>query len=320
MAMKVTMGMNYRKLSAGLEDISSKMADLRQQAATGKKMSKPSDDPGAIRPLLNYKLASSSTDRYIKQVEATQGDMNVLDGHLDHLENIMVKAKEMNIAAMSDSANAEDRKTYADQVGQMFDEALQVANTQLNGQYIFSGYKESTQPFTENTSYDPDAYDSDNAATRPVAYHGDENVRAVEISPGKQIETGLSGNALFLGDADNNGQRDPGGVDLFATLKNLEDAMRNNDEAKISEGLGQLENGADQVRRLRGNMGNTAWRIERAGEHLSEASNEFKKSISGYEDADIVEVFSRLLQNETAFEAALNVTSRVSRLSILDFM
>jgi flagellar hook-associated protein 3 FlgL len=109
-------------------------------------------------------------------------------------------------------------------------------------------------------------------------------------------------------------------MNLFAVLKNFEHAIRENDYTKMNEGLENLENGAEQVRRLRGQMGNNAQRIEKATEQLYEASIEFKQIISRYEDADILDVYSRLVQQETAFEAALNVTSRVSKLSILDFM
>jgi flagellar hook-associated protein 3 FlgL len=135
---------------------------------------------------------------------------------------------------------------------------------------------------------------------------------------------GIPGNELFLGDADNDQEVDDGGVDLFSTLKDLEAAIRNNEMDDITDEddglLEKVEQGADQVRRLRGRMGNNAWRIERASEQLNGAAIEFEKILSSYEDADALEVFSQLVQQETAFEAALNVTTRISKLSILDFM
>jgi flagellar hook-associated protein 3 FlgL len=130
----------------------------------------------------------------------------------------------------------------------------------------------------------------------------------------------LTGSELFLGDADNDQIVDPGEFNLFAVLKNFEDAIRDNDPARLNEGLENLENGAEQVRRLRGQMGNNAARIEKASVQLAEASVEFQQVLSSYEDADLLDVFSRLAQSETAFEAALNITAKVSRLSILDFM
>lgn len=318
--LKSTMGMNYRMLSANLETMSNKMYDLRQQSATGKKMNRPSDNPSGIRPVLSYRVQGLATERYTDHIAVARGEMAVQDSSLDQVENIMAAAKETLIAARSGAANEMDLDTHADRVGQLFEEMLQAANTQNSGKFVYAGYQDATTPFTVNTGFDPGAYDPDDPSTRAVTYHGDGNAKSVEIATEKQVQTALTGNDLFLGDADNDGVLDAGGIDLFSTLKSVEAAIRSGDDDAMNQGLDSLEQGADQVRRLRGRMGNNAWRIERAGRHMDAAAIEFKEIISGYEDADVLEVFSNLVQHETAFEAALNVTSRVSRLSILDFM
>lgn len=318
--MKATLGMNYRMLSSNLESLSNKMYDLREQSATGKKMNKPSDDPGSVKPVVSYKDKLASTERYVEHIGVAQGEMQVLDSNLDQVENIMVAAKEAGTSVVNGSLNEQDRQTYADKVGQLFDEMMQMANTQNNGKYLYSGYQESTAPFSENAAYSAEDYNADNAATWAVNYHGDSNAKQVEIGPDKQIQTAVTGNALFLGDADNDGAVDAGRADLFSTLKNLENAIRTNDADAMQAGLDHLEQGADQVRRIRGRMGNNAARIERANQYMTDASLEFQEVISDYEDADVLEVLSEMLQHETAFKAALNVTTRVSRLSILDYM
>lgn len=320
MVMKATLGMNYRMLSSNLEDMSARLYELRQQSATGKKMNKPSDDPGSIRPLLNNRLKLLSAERYTKHTGNAKGEMQVLDSNLDQVENIMVSAKETAVAANNGAVNQADRETYADRVGQLFEELLQMANTSNSGKYVYSGYREDTVPFTVNQDYDPGAYDPGDSSTWAVSYNGDADAKTLEIAPGKRIQTSLPGCGLFLGDSGNNGVVDEGNTDLFSTLKNLESAIRKGEKAEIDEGLEKLAEGADQVRRLRGRMGNNAWRVERAERYMEDASLEFQEVISKYEDADVVEVFSELVQHETAFKAALNVTTRVSRLSILDYM
>lgn len=314
--MKATMGMNYRMLAYNLESISNKLYDLRQQSVTGKKLNKPSDDPAAIRPVLHYGVQIKMTERYLDHMAVAKGNMELLDSNLGHIEDIMVRAKEIGIAAINGTANDEDLQTFANQIASLFDEMLQAANSQPTGQFIFAGYKNKTIPFTQNTAHNPD-----DSSTGPlVYYHGDNNNRTLEIAPGNYIQISLTGNTLFLGDADNDGEVDPGSVNLFSVLKNFETAVRNNDLEHMSEGLDWLETGAEQVRRFQGQMGNNAWRIDKATEQLEKASNEFKQIISRYEDADIIDVYSKLVQQETAFEAALSVTAKVARLSILDFM
>jgi flagellar hook-associated protein 3 FlgL len=378
--MKATLGMNYRFMSASLEVMSNKLLELRHQAATGKKLNRPSDDPSAIRPVLNYRVQGQSTTRYLDHLSSAGGELKILDAVLGSIENIMVEAKITTTAAINSGANNADRQTYADKLVQLFDELLYAANTQVNGNYLFAGYEEETLPFVENNDYrfdfstdaadyveggelqvivdghlieadmiegDIDAslnalIDAINLAaasasghplegrlqqiepvegfagelhlisTGPVRYQGDDNIKSVEIEPGKAIDKQVSGRSLFLGN--------PEGLDLFSVLKDIEHAMRNSDFEEMNKGLEKVEDAAEQVRRLRGRMGNNAWRIERAEMYLSDASIEFKSMISNYEDADVLDLFSRLVQHETAFEAALSVTTRISRLSILDYM
>jgi len=318
--MKATLGMNYRLLATNLETMSKNLYRLREQAATGKQMNRPSDNPSAIRPVLNYRVQSQTTDRYLDHMAVASGELQVLDSSMDLIENLMVNAKEVALAAMNGTSSDADLRTYADQIAQLFDELVQASNAEVNGKFIFAGYNEATTPFSEHPGYDPMTHDPADPATWPVGYSGDAHVKTVEIAPEKRIQTSLAGSELFLGDADNSGETDTGGIDLFAVLKDFEHALRTNDRAAMDSGLDQLEKGAEQVRRLRGKMGNNAWRIERANQHLENISLEFREILSGYEDADILTVYSDLVRQETAFEAALNVTARVSKLSILDFM
>jgi flagellar hook-associated protein 3 FlgL len=318
--MKATIGMTYRMLYSELNTITNRMFDLQQQAATGKKLNAPSDDPAAIKPLLNYRVESKTTERYLTHMGFAKDEMDILDSSLDRMENLMVQAKETGIQAMNGAADEADREVLADEIGQIFDELLAAGNTRANGEYTFAGYQDETLPFTENTGYDPENYDAEDASTWPVQYHGDGNRKSVEVAPGERLDTGLAGCELLLGDADNNQEQDADGMNLFAVLKNFEQAIRSNDQGGMDEGLEALEDGANQIRRLRGRMGNNAAQIERATEHLSAASLEIKETISTYEDADVMKVYTDLMQHETTLQAALNVTSKVSKLTILDYM
>ncbi len=318
--MKATIGMTYRMLYSELNTITNRMYDLQEQAATGKRMNKPSDDPAVIKPLLNYRVESQTTSRYLNHMGFAQDRMDILDSHLGRLENLMVQAQETGVRAMNGSAGEADRAVYADDIGHIFDEMLEIANTKENGEYTFAGYQDEIIPFTENQAYDPEAYDADDASTWAVNYHGDANRKTVEVAPEERIEIGLTGSELFLGDADNDQEKDASGIDLFSALKNFEHAIRTDDQENMAEGLQALQDGANQARRFRGRMGNNASQIARATEHLELASTEIKEAISTYEDADVIEVYTDLAKHETTLKAALNVTSKVSKLTILDYM
>jgi flagellar hook-associated protein 3 FlgL len=306
--MKATQGTTYRSLQAQINQMGLRLENLRNVAASGKKLNRPSDDPAAIRPVLNTRTEIRATERYLSTMGTAMDKMQALDGHLGHVENVLVRVKELSINSINGSLSPRDQETLAQQVGAMKAELLDAANAQVDGKYIFAGFAESTKPFVANPAYDPA-----DPASRPVLFQGDGNATELEIAPGETIQVALTGDAVFQGEGS-------GGIDLFNVLTKIEEAMRSNDPAGVSAQLEALEKGADQARSQRGLMGNNAQRVETAMGHLEEVKIDLKQILSRYEDADIIETLTSLTQQETAFEAALNVTAKVSRLSILNFL
>lgn len=318
--MKATQGTTYRMLGSRLNDLTVQLEELRKIGASGKKINNPSDDPSSIRPILNTRKQLSDVDRFMETMGQSLDTMQSTDGHLEHVENIMQRVKELAINAVNGTYDQRSLDVLADQVSNMRQELVDASNAMVNGKYIFSGYQETTKPFTVNGAYVPGGYDPNNNATWPYVYNGDANATSLEITPGEVIQVNLTGNDLFFGDADNDGAVDPGRVNIFATVMNLEEAIRNNDMTAIEGEMDNLDTAADQNRRLRSQLGNRADRVETAMDHQTGVKIDLKQVLSRYEDADAIESFNAIIQQETAFQAALNVTGKVSQLSILDFI
>jgi flagellar hook-associated protein 3 FlgL len=313
-------------LGSRLNDVSNDLERLRMIGATGKKLNKPSDNPASIRPVLNTRKQLSNVDRYLKTMGKSLDTMQATDGNLGHVENIMQRAKEIMTNAVNGSLNDADRTVLADELANLRKELLDAANGMVDGKYLFAGYEEDTIPFVENLAYDPLTYDPNDSSTWPYRYQGDENATSLEITTGELIQVNLTGNNLFFGSAawDNldptQNSTDPGRYDLFLELTQAEEAIRTNNLTDMQTSLDDLEGAAEQNRRLRSQLGNRASRVETAMDYQEGARIDLKQILSRYEDADAIEAFNAIVQQETAFQAALSVTSKVSQLSILDFI
>ncbi len=305
--MKATQGTSYRSLQAHLNRMTLEMHDLRMASATGKKLNRPSDDPSAVRPVLDGRTQVRASERFLKTMGTALDKMQALDGHMGHVENVLVRAKEVAIGAVNGTLDGQGMSILADQVRLMKEELLDTANAKIDGKYLFAGFQEDTRPFVLNAAYDPA-----DPASSSVIYQGDANATRLEIGAGEFVQVNLTGDQLFMGN--------PGGINLFDVLTRLETAIRNEDLAGIDAEIGNLNAAADQGRKLRGLIGNNADRVETAIHHMEGVRIDLKQIVSRYEDADMIETFTRLLQQETAFQAALSVTTRVSQLSILNHM
>ncbi len=311
--MRATQTTTYRSLQAFLDRTSDQLQKLQLQAATGKRLNRPSDDPTAISPMLSARTQIQTSNRYIETIESGLDRVDNMDGFLDSIENTLVRIREISIASVNGTLNAEDRLTYADEVSQLRSHLIDAGNAQIDGKFIFAGFSEKTKPFTLNPDYpaiDPN----------PLDYNGDNGVIEFEISPNELIDINLTGNALMLGDADNDGSTDPGMVDIFAVVTSIEEGLRANDPNAVAAEMDKLEVGANQIRRYRSLKGNLGRRLEVARDHMEQIKIDMEELRSRFEDADILETITSLQQQENSFQAALSVTGRVSELSILDYI
>lgn len=299
--MKTTQATVYRSLQNQIFKTQNSLIDLRMAAASGKRINKPSDDPSAIRPVLNARSQMQRCDRYLRTMGSASDRLDILDSHLDQIGNLMIRAQETTIAAGNGSASPEDLRNYADTIGHIKDELYALANSNVDGKYIFAGYAEDTQPF--DTANDP-----------PWTYEGHEDTLQLEIAPGETVKAGLTGDRLFLG------QGLSGGLNLFQVLDNIQAALDAGDSKAALGNLTDLKGATEQVSRQRSQMGNIAARVENAQSHMEGTKIDMQEVLSRYEDVDIVGIITELLQQEQAFEAALNVTAKVSNLSILNYL
>ncbi len=323
--MKATQGTTYRMLGSRLNEVSTELENLRKIGATGKKLVNPSDDPAAIRPVLNTRKQLSNIDRYLETMGKSQDVMQATDGYLGTVENIMQRAQELVINAANDTMNQVDKDVLANELSELTNQLLDTANGNIDGKYIFAGYQENTKPFVINNAYTEAGYNPADHNTWPVLYNGDENPTTLEISPGERVQVNFTGNDIFMGTVNWNpppalNSIEPGRYDLFAELKQAEEALRSGDKTGMQTSIEDLQGAAEQNRRLRSQLGNRAKRVENAINSQEGAKIDLQKILSRYEDADAIESFNAIVQQETALQAALSVTSRVSQLSILDFI
>lgn len=336
--MKATEGTTYRMLQSNLGRITTRLEDLRIQGSTGTKLNKSSDDPASIRPVLTTRTQLMHTDRYLETMGVTLDKMAATDGHLNHVENILQRIKEITIGSINSAMSQKDLDTFADEVATLREELVDAANAQVNGKFIFAGYAEKTVPFVENPTYDPALYDANNSQTWPYHYQGDPNPTELEITPGETLVANLTGNDLFMGISNSIMQAPPvpgpgyasdgpGRIDIFSVLTRTEEALRagNVDDPAgagggLHENLKNIDIASDQNRRLRSQLGNKAARVDSAMLHQEDVLVDLKQILSRYQDADAIATFNAIVQQETALQAALSITAKVSQISILDYL
>src|SRR6056297_298877 len=151
--MKATQVTTYRSLQNFLDRTSDRLSTLQLQAATGKKLNRPSDDPTAISPVLSARTQIQASDRYIETIATGLDRINNMDGYLDGIGNTMIRMKEIAIASVNGAVSDQDLQTYTEEVKQLRQSLIADANAQVDGKYLFAGFDEKEEPFSLNPEY-----------------------------------------------------------------------------------------------------------------------------------------------------------------------
>ncbi len=306
--MRATQATTYRNLGFFLERTSSKMSDLQTQIATGKRVTRPSDDPTSISPLLAANTQIKSSMRYSKTINSALDRIDNMEGHLDTINNVMTRIREIAISAGNGGYTSSDLTTFANEVSQLRQQLIDSANAQVDGKYLFAGFSHKTQPF----SWD--------ATTRTVAYAGDQGSVKFEVSPGESVEVNITGSSLMQGDLDNDGITDPGQLDIFTLITKVEDELLANNPTGVTAEINNIVTANDQILTLRSLKGNTALRLENGLISMERTEIDMRAMKSRFEDVDLLSTITSLQQQESAFEAAMSITGQISKLSILDYI
>ena len=161
----------------------SELAKLQQQIASGKKINKPSDDPALAARGQELKQATSQLEQFDRNTTFAEARLSFEETALTSVSNVLLRMKELAIAANSDTLSAQDNFAFRAEVEQQLSELLDYANTQdNNGKYLFAGNKSGTRPFVEGSV---------------VNYIGDDESQTLQIGPGRTVTTSDSGMEIF---------------------------------------------------------------------------------------------------------------------------
>lgn len=311
MGLRLTGLANFYLFQNSIQNRNNDHYKYSEQLSSNKRVNHPSDDPNAAADIIAYDQNLENLDQYSRNIDVASRSLNATDDALNGVKDIVMKAQELNQRAKG-LLSADSRVELANEVQQLQQHLLQLANTQINGDYIFSGYKTNVVPYALSNSQ-PNA--------NPVeTFSGNNQQMVVEIGQGVTLPTQVNGQATFQGDGSS------ATVDIFQTLANLEVALRTNnnndsDPAGIAAQEANLDLARKQVLAQITTVGAYTNRIDMTKKHLEQQQISFKSYISSLEDADLTDVIYEYQRSATALQATIKSAGGTLNLpSILEFI
>jgi len=280
-----------------------RLQKFQYQQSTGKVVSRPSDDPIRVTQALYMRSALSEQQQHIKNMKDAKSWLDATDTALANASEIIQRAYELAVQGANDTLTKDERNAIADEIDQLIEHLIQVANTTHTGRYIFAGSKTADVPF----KYDPDS--------DKVIYNGNDGNLDWEVSPGVTMTINLTGKAVFQ-----MGEDEEEDNSLFGLMIGLRKALRDNDSEGIQSSITNLQVALDHNLAQRSIAGAKSRRMELAIARAEEAEINTIELLSNLEDIDIAEVNMNLSMQSYVYQAALMTAVKVLQPSLLDFM
>ncbi|MBX6378810.1 MAG: flagellar hook-associated protein FlgL, partial [Clostridia bacterium] len=295
--MRVTQSMMVTQLLTNLTAATSRMLKLQDELSTGKRISRPSDDPAGTLTALRYRTAQVEIDRYRRNAADAREWMNTTETALRQAVDIVQRARELAVRGASATLPQDARDAIAAEVRELRDELIQVANTAHGDRYVFGGFRTQDKP-----------YDDDPSSPTYGAYRGTPSPGGVmerEVGPGLRLAVNVRGDEAF-GDSTAGLIKTLG--DLAAHLSSAVPA----DWALVgSSDLGQLDTALDNLLNLVAELGAKANRLDLTQARLEELDMNLSRLLSETEDVDMAETIVHLTERESVYRAALATGSRI---------
>ena len=289
--MRVTNKMIVDTTLNNLLNSTERLLELQEAVSSGKRINKPSDDPIGMGKVLNYRTDLSSIDQYERNIGQGKSWLTQTESVLTEIYNILVDAQELAIAEASDTANADTRTIAAEEISNIYDQMLALANQELGGSYIFSGYKTQTEAFAADGTY-----------------NGDTGAISLATGQNSTVQINLTGDDVFET------------TNIFDVLDDLKTALENNDVEGIQDQLNGLSSSIDHINAKTAEVGSRINQFETAENIFANLKLNLQEMLSETEDADIVQAAVDLASQQTIYEAALMSSAEIMQMSIVNFL
>lgn len=294
--MRISTGMIYDQSSINISRQYEQLFTLSEQVSTGKRINKPSDDPIDAGKVLDYRTLLGSIEQYTKNAERGSTLLQYTESALGSAGDVFTEAKVLAEQMATGSYNEDQRTMLATQAEQLYNQFMQIANTNVSGKYIFAGFKTDTTPFT--------ADDNLNAS-----YHGDNNQIRLTVQQNVQVAVNISGQQAFMDD-----------TNAFDVLRDLRTALQENNQEEVGKILPRIDDVVQQINKYRAYVGTSLSALESSQSILDQFKGNTETLLSNTEDTDVADAVTNLAERKLVFEASLKSTALITQLSLVNFV
>jgi flagellar hook-associated protein 3 FlgL len=304
--MRITLDMQNSQSLLNLENDQDQISQISQTLSSGEKLSAPADDPYAWAQSMNIQQGLREYNSVLNNINFATGWEQQTDSALSQLSSLVNQAQQAAISATS-ATGSDESAALATQVDGILQQALNLANSQYGDQYIFAGTSTSSAPYSIDNS------------TGVVTYSGDTNPINVRTSVGNP-STGNLTTVNLTGDDVFSFTSGGKTLNVLQEIWNLGQAIQTGDSAAITSEITTMNDAFNHINDESTINGANLSTLSSQKSAISVFQTNDQSNLSNLKDTDMASATTKLSQAQTAYQAALEVTSQLSSLNLASIL
>jgi flagellar hook-associated protein 3 FlgL len=274
-----------------------------QQVTSGRRVNQASDDPAAAAQEVNISGQMNNCDQYLRSISSITSELQTADSSLNSAVTALQSAISLGTEGANGTLSQQDRNTIAQQVQDVSQLVLGVANLSYNGVYVFGGTADSQPPYVVDSSGN-------------VQYQGNNDVNSVEIAPGQSVAVNQPGSQLFSATGSATG------ANVFTALSNLATALQdsNSTSQDIGNAVTDLRGAYNQLTSARTFYGSTVDQLSSTQDFLNNENVQLSNQQNSTIGIDMNVAVTNLTQAEQARAATVEAAAGMNNITLMDYL
>lgn len=291
----------------GVNQIQQQITTATQQIGSGLKITTAADDPAQINDLLQLRSDRQLNTQIASNLTMATSMASAADTAIGGSIDLVNTAIQLGTQAANSLTSHGTDASFAVEVQGLLAQMVNYSQSQVQGQYIFSGDQSSSPAYQLN----------------PAAPKGVDQLLTTTATQRTQDPAGgsfvASQTAQSIFD-DQNANGTPAAGNAFAALNNLNLALQAGSTSGVQSALANLQAASAHLSAAQSFYGVVENRIENATTYSSTRDTQLQTQIGAIQDADTVTDAMVLAQSNTQIQAAFAAESQIPKSSLFNYL
>jgi flagellar hook-associated protein 3 FlgL len=293
-----------------LQRTKNSLATYTTQISSGNRIVNLADDPSGAAMILNFQASIDQNNQYVGQINTATGFLQNTETVADNVNTQVTRLMQLSQQAMSGTQSSTSLQAIASEVDSIYTNLVTMANTQVQGKYIFGGSATTSPPF--------DAATAPAGQPNSITYNGNNTTLSVPVGPAQNTATNIPGDTLFLGGAA------PGSygssLDLFNVTKSLSQAITAGNTTAITSAYNNLQQISTHVNSVIASLGGWQNGISSLKTDLTAINSNLTAVQSSVQSVDYPTAITGYTTSSIAQQATLSIMAKMNAHNLFDYL